>query len=201
MRIFTHFLDFIIRKNTHFLGFMQANYTHFLGFKKYLHDISWWSPSLQLSLHEIHIGSCVSIILVISLAEIVETLFPILIHTKSVLGAFPMAGKLGEYEMIARINIAIVFHHSGMATLLGVSTDAWGDTYPIRQGTVEDFHKNSTYIVAYPFVKDGAEEITPFRRTNRKRGKVTWKSALSVCSFWITDKSSFKISGCSAATL
>ena len=74
----------------------------------------------------------------------------------------------GENEMIARIDVSIVFHHAGMSTIACKDADARRHAAPVGKSAVEEFDKDSAYIVSYPLVKDCDEEIAPLVGTNRK---------------------------------
>ena len=74
---------------------------------------------------------------------------------------------LGEHEMIARIDVSVVFHHSGMSTIACKDTDARGDATPVGKRAVEEFDKDLPHIVSHPLVEKGDEEIAPLVGTNR----------------------------------
>ena len=67
----------------------------------------------------------------------------------------------GKDEVVAGIEIAVVLHHSGMATGFGQGADAWLLTNPIGQGGVEQLDKVLTHILSHPFIEDGAKEMAP----------------------------------------
>ena len=74
---------------------------------------------------------------------------------------------LGEDKMIARIDVSVVFHHSGMSTIACKDTDAWRHTTPVGKRAVEEFDKDLTHIMSHPLVEKGDEEIAPLVGTNR----------------------------------
>ena len=74
---------------------------------------------------------------------------------------------LGEHKMIARIDVSVVFHHSGMSTISGKDTDARRHSTPVGKRAVEEFDKDLPHIVSHPLVEKGDEEITPLVGTNR----------------------------------
>ena len=78
---------------------------------------------------------------------------------------------LGKDKMIARIDVSIVFHHAGMSTIACKDADAGRHAAPIGKGAVEEFDKDTAYVMSHPLVKDRDEEIAPLFRTNRKRSQ------------------------------
>ena len=74
---------------------------------------------------------------------------------------------LGEHEMIARIDVSVVFHYAGMSTIACKDTDARRHTTPVGKRAVEEFDKDLPHIMPYPLVEKGDEEITPLVGTNR----------------------------------
>jgi hypothetical protein len=69
-----------------------------------------------------------------------------------------------KYKVVARIYVAVEFHDAGMSASLGHGADARLRTYPVGQGRVEQLDEEISYILAYPFVKQGAEEVSPLFR-------------------------------------
>ena len=69
-----------------------------------------------------------------------------------------------KYKVVARIYVAVEFHNTGMSASLGHGADARLRTYPVGQGRVEQLDEEISYILAYPFVKQGAEEVSPLFR-------------------------------------
>ena len=78
---------------------------------------------------------------------------------------------LGKDKMIARIDVSIVFHHAGMSTIACKDADAGRHAAPIGKGAVEEFDKDTAYVMLHPLVKDRDEEIAPLFGTNRKRSQ------------------------------
>ena len=69
-----------------------------------------------------------------------------------------------KYKVVARIYVAVEFHDAGMSASLGHGADTRLRTYPVGQGGVEQLDEEIAYILAYPFVKQGAEEVSPLFR-------------------------------------
>ena len=69
-----------------------------------------------------------------------------------------------KYKVVAGIYVAVEFHDAGMSASLGHGADARLRTYPVGQGGVEQLDEEISYILAYPFVKQGAEEVSPLFR-------------------------------------
>ena len=69
----------------------------------------------------------------------------------------------GKYKVVARIYVAVEFHDAGMSASLGHGADARLRTYPVGS-RVEQLDEEISYILAYPFVKQGAEEVSPLFR-------------------------------------
>ena len=74
---------------------------------------------------------------------------------------------LGEDKMIARIDVSVVFHHTGMSTIACKDTDARRYATPVGKRAVEEFDKDMPHIVSHPLVEKSDEEITPLVWTNR----------------------------------
>ena len=74
---------------------------------------------------------------------------------------------LGEHEMIARIDVSVVFHHTGMSAIAGKDTNTRRYATPVGKRAVEEFDKDMPHIVSHPLVEKSDEEITPLVRTNR----------------------------------
>ena len=74
---------------------------------------------------------------------------------------------LGENEMIARIDVSVVFHHTGMSAIAGKDTNTRRYATPVGKRAVEEFDKDLPHIVSHPLVEKSDEEITPLVRTNR----------------------------------
>lgn len=74
---------------------------------------------------------------------------------------------LGKHKMIARIDVPVVFHHSGMATIASKDTDARRHATTVGKRAVEEFDKDMPHIVSHPLVEKSDEEITPLVWTNR----------------------------------
>ena len=74
---------------------------------------------------------------------------------------------LGEDKMIARIDVSVVFHHTGMSTIAGKDTNTRGYATPVGKRAVEEFDKDLPHIVSHPLVEKGDEEIAPLVGTNR----------------------------------
>lgn len=69
-----------------------------------------------------------------------------------------------KHKVVAGIYVAVEFHNTGMSASLGHGADARLRTYPVGQGGVEQLDEEISYILAYPFVKQGAEEVSPLFR-------------------------------------
>lgn len=78
---------------------------------------------------------------------------------------------LGENEMIARINVSVVFHHSGMSAIACKGTNARRYATPVGKRAVEEFDKDLPHIVSHPLVEKCDEEITPLVGSNRRRSQ------------------------------
>ena len=74
---------------------------------------------------------------------------------------------LGEDKMIARIDVSIVFHHTGMSAIAGKDTNTRRYATPVGKRAVEEFDKDLPHIVSNPLVEKGNEEIAPLVGTNR----------------------------------
>ena len=74
---------------------------------------------------------------------------------------------LGEDKMIARIDVSVVFHHTGMSTIAGKDTNTRGYATPVGKRAVEEFDKGLPHIMPHPLVEKGDEEIAPLVGTNR----------------------------------
>ena len=74
---------------------------------------------------------------------------------------------LGEDKMIARIDVSIVFHHTGMSAIAGKDTNARRHATPVGKRAVEEFDKDMPHIVSHPLVEKFDKEITPLVGTNR----------------------------------
>ena len=74
---------------------------------------------------------------------------------------------LGEHKMIARIDVSVVFHHTGMSTIVGKDTNTRGYATPVGKRAVEEFDKDLPHIMSHPMVEKGDEEIAPLVGTNR----------------------------------
>ena len=79
----------------------------------------------------------------------------------------------GKDEMVARINITIVLHHSGMATLLGQHAYPGSLTHPVSQGGIKQLYVVFAHIVLHPFVEDGAQECTPLAGSHGEIGHLS----------------------------
>lgn len=66
-----------------------------------------------------------------------------------------------KHKMVAGIDVAVMFHDAGMSAMGGIGTNAGGNSHPVGKCTIEDFHENTTYIVAHPLIEYGAEESAP----------------------------------------
>lgn len=74
---------------------------------------------------------------------------------------------LGEDKMIARIDVSIVFHHTGMSAIAGKDTNTRRYATPVGKRAVEEFDKDLPHIVSHPLVEKFDKEITPLVGTNR----------------------------------
>ena len=74
---------------------------------------------------------------------------------------------LGKDKMIARIDVSVVFHHSGMSTIAGKDTNTRGYATPVGKRAVEEFDKGLPHIMPHPLVEKGDEEIAPLVGSNR----------------------------------
>ena len=66
------------------------------------------------------------------------------------------------YDVLWRQNLAP--SQARLPAGLGHGADARLRTYPVGQGRVEQLDEEISYILAYPFVKQGAEEVSPLFR-------------------------------------
>ena len=74
---------------------------------------------------------------------------------------------LGKHKMIARIDVSVVFHHTGMSAIAGKDTNTRRYATPVGKRAVEEFDKDMPHIVSHPLVEKSDEEITPLVWTNR----------------------------------
>jgi len=67
----------------------------------------------------------------------------------------------GKDKMVATIHITVPFHNSGMTTVPSHRANAWSDSAPVGQCSVEKLDIPLADIVSDPFVENGAEEVSP----------------------------------------
>ena len=77
----------------------------------------------------------------------------------------------GKNEMIARIDVSIVFHHASMAAIACKDTDAGGHSAPIGKSAVEIFDEDPPHVMPHPLVEDSDEEIAPLVGMDRERSQ------------------------------
>ena len=67
----------------------------------------------------------------------------------------------GEDEVVAAVNIAVIFHHARVPAGLGHGAESRRDAEPVGERRVEKLYIVVAYVVLHPFVEDGAEEVAP----------------------------------------
>lgn len=80
--------------------------------------------------------------------------------------------------MVATINIPVEFHDTGMAACLGHGTESGLHTDPVGQGGVEQLYEGGAYVLSYPFVEDGAQEMAPLFGRDGEVGQGGFRSLL-----------------------
>ena len=83
--------------------------------------------------------------------------------------------------MVARINVSVEFHYTGMSASLCHRAYTGLLTHPVGQGRIEYLHIVFADIFFHPFVKESTEEVPPLFRSD-------WK--VSQCSGFIFGKRS-----------
>ena len=68
---------------------------------------------------------------------------------------------LRKNEVVARIDIAIVLHHSCMTAFLGIDANARLHAHPACKRGIEELHEDFADILLYPLVEDGTHEPPP----------------------------------------
>lgn len=80
---------------------------------------------------------------------------------------------LWEDEVVAGIDIAVVFHDGCVSALFGIDTNAWFYAHPSGKCGIEELYEDFSYIVAHPFVKYVAHEMSPFLGADTEGGNGT----------------------------
>lgn len=75
-----------------------------------------------------------------------------------------------EDEVVATVNVTVPLHGTGMAAGGGEGADAGHHAHPVGKGGVEKLDEVFADVIAYPFIKDGDEEIAPLLRGNAEIG-------------------------------
>ena len=73
--------------------------------------------------------------------------------------------------MVARINISVEFHHTGMTAGLCHCAYTRLFAHPVRQSRIEYLYIVLAYIFFHPFVEKSTKEVAPLLRSDRKIGK------------------------------
>lgn len=68
---------------------------------------------------------------------------------------------LGEHIVVTAVNIAIVFHHAGVATGRSHGTQSRGFANPVGKRGIKQLYKHLPHVMAYPLIEHSAQEITP----------------------------------------
>ena len=68
---------------------------------------------------------------------------------------------LGIDEVVARVDIAIEFHHPRVAALFGQRAESWCLSHPVGEGGVEDLDEVFAHILSHPLIENSTEEVTP----------------------------------------
>ena len=101
-----------------------------------------------------------------------KLLLPLAVHhLRQCMGADVAQLVLGEDEVVAGIDVAVVLHYAGMAAGLGQGTHAGLLAHPVGQGGVEELDEIFAHVMPYPLVEEGAEKFTPLRGGDRKIGQ------------------------------
>ncbi len=74
--------------------------------------------------------------------------------------------------MVTGIYIAVILHHTGMATLRRHGTYPRLHSRPVGKRGVKQLYVVFAYILLDPFVEQGAQEVAPLLWSNRKRREI-----------------------------
>lgn len=76
-----------------------------------------------------------------------------------------------KHEVVAAVNVAVVFHNCGVATFLVERAHTRGHPAPVGQSRVEELDKDFANIFLDPEVEQTTEEFAPLFGAHRKVGE------------------------------
>lgn len=81
---------------------------------------------------------------------------------------------LGEDEVVAGIYVTVKLHYTSMPAGLGQGTDAGLFANPVGQCGVEQLYVILAYVVAHPFIEDGAQKVSPLLGRDGEIGQASF---------------------------
>ena len=71
-----------------------------------------------------------------------------------------------EYKVVARINVSVAFHYTGMSASLCHRAYTGLLTHPVGQGIIEYLHIVFADIFCHPLNKESTEKVPPLFRSD-----------------------------------